>query len=95
VSSCICFQSQWGSAQTGRCRSSVVEHSLGKGEVESSILSGSTRFFNDLTALGNQRRIGRVTYGGNQARSAVKPAYRKCPGPDLLPFRARIELKCG
>src|SRR5581483_5899440 len=27
------------------CRSSVVEHSLGKGEVDSSILSGSTRFF--------------------------------------------------
>ena len=27
---------------TGRCRSSVVEHSLAKGEVESSILSGST-----------------------------------------------------
>ena len=26
-----------------RCRSSVVEHSLGKGEVDSSILSGSTR----------------------------------------------------
>ena len=25
------------------CRSSVVEHSLGKGEVDSSILSGSTR----------------------------------------------------
>ena len=29
-------------APAGRCRSSVVEHSLGKGEVESSILSGST-----------------------------------------------------
>ena len=32
------------------CRSSVVEHSIGNGEVESSILSGSTmifsRFFN-------------------------------------------------
>jgi hypothetical protein len=27
-----------------RCRSSVVEHSLGKGEVLSSILSGSTSF---------------------------------------------------
>ena len=27
---------------SGCCRSSVVEHSLGKGEVESSILSGST-----------------------------------------------------
>jgi hypothetical protein len=26
------------------CRSSVVEHSLGKGEVDSSILSGSTSF---------------------------------------------------
>ena len=26
------------------CRSSVVEHSLGKGEVDSSILSGSTRY---------------------------------------------------
>ena len=29
-------------ARTVRCRSSEVEHSLGKGEVESSILSGST-----------------------------------------------------
>jgi hypothetical protein len=32
-----------------RCRSSVVEHSLGKGEVDSSILSGSTS-----KAKGNQ-----------------------------------------
>ena len=31
-----------GRASTGCCRSSVVEHSLGKGEVDSSILSGST-----------------------------------------------------
>src|SRR5579883_45894 len=30
----------WGAPR--RCRSSVVEHSLGKGEVDSSILSGST-----------------------------------------------------
>ena len=29
---------------TKRCRSSVVEHSLGKGEADSSILSGSTIF---------------------------------------------------
>ena len=29
-------------ASQRRCRSSVVEHSLGKGEVDSSILSGST-----------------------------------------------------
>ena len=31
-----------GVGQPVCCRSSVVEHSLGKGEVESSILSGST-----------------------------------------------------
>ncbi len=31
-----------GRFRSHRCRSSVVEHSLGKGEVESSILSGST-----------------------------------------------------
>ena len=30
-----------------RCRSSVVEHSLGKGEVVSSILTGSTRYSRD------------------------------------------------
>jgi hypothetical protein len=30
-------------AALARCRSSVVEHSLGKGEVVSSILTGSTR----------------------------------------------------
>jgi hypothetical protein len=29
-------------AALARCRSSVVEHSLGKGEVVSSILTGST-----------------------------------------------------
>jgi hypothetical protein len=33
-----------GSKHGSRCRSSVVEHSLGKGEVESPILSGSTIF---------------------------------------------------
>ncbi len=33
-----------------RCRSSVVEHSLGKGEVDSSILSGSTICINKFTA---------------------------------------------
>ena len=33
------------------CRSSVVEHSLGKGEVESSILSGSTSFPLQIKAL--------------------------------------------
>ena len=34
-----------------RCRSSVVEHPLGKGEVESSIPSGSTSLFNESGGL--------------------------------------------
>ena len=34
-----------------RCRSSVVEHSLGKGEVVSSILTGSTRYSQKLMTL--------------------------------------------
>jgi hypothetical protein len=41
-------------ADTGRarcCRSSVVEHSLGKGEADSSILSGSTILFVDFQEL--------------------------------------------
>jgi hypothetical protein len=33
------------------CRSTVVVHSLGKGEVISSILIGSTSFFNDLAEM--------------------------------------------
>jgi hypothetical protein len=38
--------------KTRRCRSSVVEHSLGKGEVESPILSGSTSFsLNNIKTL--------------------------------------------
>ena len=40
------------------CRSSVVEHSLGKGEVDSSILSGSTSFGR---ALGRHHRAGDVS----------------------------------
>ena len=31
------------------CRSSVVEHSIGNGEVDSSILSGSTIIFTEIT----------------------------------------------
>ena len=34
----------WVASANSGCRSSVVEHSLGKGEVESSIPSGSTSF---------------------------------------------------
>src|ERR1700730_3971643 len=34
-----------------RCRSSVVEHSIGNGEVDSSILSGSTSFLGQLLAF--------------------------------------------
>jgi hypothetical protein len=39
-------------APPARCRSSVVEHSLGKGEVDSSILSGSTSLSRSLAVSG-------------------------------------------
>src|SRR6185437_5302451 len=42
--SCISAAVGLGGQSPACCRSSVVEHSLGKGEVESSILSGSTSF---------------------------------------------------
>ena len=38
----------YGIPPAARCRSSVVEHPLGKGEVDSSILSSSTSNLNDL-----------------------------------------------
>ncbi|MDB5393736.1 MAG: hypothetical protein JWM91_1242 [Rhodospirillales bacterium] len=39
------------------CRSSVVEHSLGKGEVDSSILSGSTSFLEIRQRLARNSRL--------------------------------------
>jgi hypothetical protein len=41
-----------------RCRSSVVEHSLGKGEVVSSILPGSTIAFRAMDLLSAERGQG-------------------------------------
>ncbi len=46
-----CAQTNAGPQDHLRCRSSGVEHSLGKGEAESSNLSGSTIYFNDLAAI--------------------------------------------
>jgi hypothetical protein len=43
-----------------RCRSSVVEHSIGNGEVDSSILSGSTISPNEIKDLEDTRRKTRV-----------------------------------
>src|SRR5262249_8518715 len=40
-----------------RCRSSVVEHPLGKGEVVSSILTGSTRKAQQITASLHERSL--------------------------------------
>ena len=51
-----------------RCRSSVVEHSLGKGEVVSSILTGSTI----LRKLSTPFRHGRTGSGHLRLRSALR-----------------------
>ena len=42
--------------QPARCRSSVVEHSIGNGEVDSSILSGSTIFPCDFPSISRDLR---------------------------------------
>jgi hypothetical protein len=46
------------SALIGRCCSSLAEHSLGKGEVESSILSSSTIFLKSFPYLQKYRDLG-------------------------------------
>ena len=47
--------------QMARCRSSVVEHSLGKGEVGSSILPGSTSFIMQFKSIFWPQIRGQVT----------------------------------
>src|SRR5262249_24019955 len=43
-----------------RCRSSVVEHPLGKGEVVSSILTGSTRYAHDAVRGSTYSELFRI-----------------------------------
>jgi hypothetical protein len=51
------------------CRSSVVEHSLGKGEVDSSILSGSTRCFHNALVFAGKFEV-RIAFRHIQRVSA-------------------------
>ena len=83
------------SAATPRCcSSSVVEHSLGKGEVESSILSCSTIFFNmlrlSIKLIGyrpEEKYRFRVARAERQTHPA--PASRK-PPPRVVMFKAYV-----
>jgi len=52
----------------------VVEHSLGKGEVESSILSGSTSVYNASTAPEESSLLFRWTRGRNDPLWAPRPS---------------------
>ncbi len=60
------------------CRSSVVEHSLGKGEVVSSILTGSTRKLNKIKSF--YRRHGRTTVRSEICTHPVPTPTGKSPG---------------
>jgi hypothetical protein len=61
------------------CRSSVVEHPLGKGEVVGSIPTGSTSLIKDL----GDRLEGRVTAAGSGRRDGQKKeAARRPPQGD-------------
>jgi hypothetical protein len=79
-----------------RCRSSVVEHSLGKGEVLSSILSGSTRISNNHQALRAARSLFPQTTRPHKPRN-LRPSGgksgRRCSGRRRLfrkPARRRM-----
>jgi hypothetical protein len=67
-----------------RCRSSVVEHSLGKGEVESSILSGSTiyplilRNFLEMTALAALRNDESKRAAWRQDSCEIRALKKRC-----------------
>ncbi len=55
-----------------RCRSSVVEHSLGKGEVDSSILSGSTTKPNALSITAHEiRRCNAIELAGGPTSGSL------------------------
>src|SRR5713101_4346714 len=60
-------------AQESGCRSSVVEHSLGKGEVVSSILTGSTRILPSFRPVARSRPREAPFSGptGNQRRNTL------------------------
>src|SRR5258706_13467447 len=60
-----------------RCRSSVVEHSIGNGEVDSSILSGSTRNSHDNKHFRRiiPKRPFRFILGGASGGAAT-PSFR-------------------
>src|SRR6185312_2773121 len=80
---------------TPSCRSSVVEHSLGKGEVHSSILCGSTSFHLVVLAGGSRsaEKAGNRNWHANPWQRSNYPAFpsfrilrdnaaeNKCLGP--------------
>src|ERR1700736_5466257 len=80
-------------ASRWRCRSSVVEHPLGKGEVVSSILTGSTRKSPDLLRLSNGRpgpsRADRCRT--MQENESITARFRHAETPFVLP----CPLACG
>jgi hypothetical protein len=71
------------------CRSSVVEHSLGKGEVESSILSGSTSFPFEIRRIYRDRFRSRRGFLGSRPFSV--PSIKR----QDFPSRWRLRKTCG
>src|SRR6478736_9243320 len=60
-----------------RCRSSVVEHSIGNGEVDSSILSGSTSYRLEVIVLYKNDFLSVFIF---QRNTRVTPAILPCAG---------------
>jgi hypothetical protein len=86
-----CGRSRTLSAATPkRCSSSVVEHSLGKGEVESSILSCSTIFLNKINRNGTDHSL----FPGE--RTAKVPQNFRCLLGNIRGVSSlSVRLPCG
>jgi hypothetical protein len=86
----------------------VVEHSIGNGEVDSSILSGSTSFLNEIKKQERAAGIQRACYWHLQAEQSAKWRAEACKiravcsgdvltqvSPDWLAKRSRAQDATG
>ena len=65
------------------CRSSAVEHSLGKGEVESSSLSGSTIFKPYISITFNNFLVSKSNFFALFHRTVTVERWKRCLPPRL------------
>ena len=79
----------------GRCRSSVVEHSLGKGEVVGSIPTGSTGLSAIFGANLQAGHVPEMTERGASIRHRLVPKFANVPIAARLPGKHTTHLQAN